>query len=70
MKDFLNQEINIGDRVVTIDYIKTSSWFVKAKVVGFTEQMVKIEKEGEEGYGPYPNAPYFLKMPDKIVVIK
>lgn len=43
MKDFLGQDINIGDLGVCIVSDRTSSWFQVVEVVGMTPQYLKIE---------------------------
>lgn len=36
MKDWLGNILAIGDQVICIERSRTSSWFVKAEVIGFT----------------------------------
>lgn len=63
MKDFLENEICVGDRIVYCKYNKTNASLYKGTVEGITEKMVKIV---------YDN--YGMRLstvsPDKIVVIK
>ena len=61
MKDYLENEINIGDEVAYIQHYKTSSCFYKATVFGFTNKMVILANE----YGHQ-----FKKSPDKIICVK
>ena len=60
MKDYLENEINVGDEVAYIQHYKTSSCFYKSTVLGFTKKMVIL---GDK-YGS------FKKSPDKIICIK
>lgn len=62
MKDFLGNEIVLGDNVVYLFYGKTSSDFRKGKVVKITEKMVLIETKLW-----YQKTTY--KQPDKIIDI-
>ena len=55
MKDFLGNEIKIGDDAVYLFHCKTSSYLIKGKVIGFTEKRVKFEDRSKE--------------PDKVVSI-
>jgi hypothetical protein len=57
VKDFLEQEIRIGDNVVYLQHYKTSSSLNKSVVVGIADKMVKLEN-GK------------LKCPHLMVVIK
>ncbi len=45
-KDFLNNQLEIGDEVVYVKYNGTSAELMKGKVVGLTEKMVRVESEG------------------------
>lgn len=42
-KDFLGQEINIGNIVLYPSTSRGRHTFIKGKVIGFTKSMVKIE---------------------------
>lgn len=44
MKDFLNNEIKIGDKVVAMRYRGTSSFLYKGEVIEFKGQFVIIGK--------------------------
>ena len=46
MRDFLGNEIKVGDEAVYIDHFKTSSSLKMGKVIGFTEKRVKKEHVG------------------------
>lgn len=60
MKDFLENEINIGDEVAYIQHYKSSSCFYKSTVLGFTNKMVILGNKYSS----------FKKSPDKIICIK
>lgn len=55
MKDFLNNEIKIGDRVVAMKHRGTSSFLYKGEVIGFKGQFVVIGKieDVESEWGLY-----------------
>lgn len=63
MKDFLGNEIHIGDTVVFTRNCKTAHYLAKGEVAGFTSDMVRIKWNccGEE---------YTKRLPNKVVVIK
>lgn len=45
-KNFINNLLNIasvGDQVICIERSRTSSWFVKAEVIGFTAERIKLK---------------------------
>ena len=42
MKDFLNNEIKIGDKVVAMRHRGTSSFLYKGEVIGFKGQFLVI----------------------------
>lgn len=44
MKDFVGNELQIGDKVVYCRSRKSGMDMIKTVVVGFTEKMVKVEK--------------------------
>ena len=44
MKDFVGNELQIGDKVVYCRSRKNGMDMIKTVVVGFTEKMVKVEK--------------------------
>lgn len=46
MKDFLGQELKVGDKIIIADSHgrNAGASLVKAKVTGFTPQMVKFKK--------------------------
>ena len=48
MRDFLGNEIKVGDEAVYIDHFKTSSRLKMGKVIGFTEKRVKFEDRSKE----------------------
>ena len=48
MRDFLGNEIKVGDEAVYIDHFKTSSSLKMGKVIGFTEKRVKFEGRSKE----------------------
>ena len=56
--DFLGQELKIGDDVIYCRHNRTSTSLTKTKIVGFTNQMVKIEN------GSWGNV-----WPDKLIKI-
>lgn len=43
MKDWLDNILAIGDQVICIERSRTSSWFVKAEVIGFTAERIKLK---------------------------
>lgn len=45
MKDILGTEIKLGDNVIYIKHFKSSNQYIRTKVVGFTNCMVKIIKD-------------------------
>lgn len=59
MKDFLGQEINIGDIVVAAATSGSSAYLYRAEVIGFTSNYVKINGGWES-----------KKDPMKLIVIK
>ena len=63
MKDFLGNEIHIGDTIVFTDNRKTSHGLAKGVVTGFTSDMVKIEWD-------YYWRENTKRLPEKVVVIK
>lgn len=44
MKDFVGNELQIGDKVVYCRRRKSGMDMIKTVVLGFTEKMVKVEK--------------------------
>lgn len=65
MKDFLGQEIKVGDKIVVLESKKTSSWYESGEVIGLTDKMVKVR---------YPNPRYLynnetIKCSDKLIVV-
>lgn len=62
MKDFLNNELNIGDEVVYLYYARTSAELKIGKIIKITDKMVKIETSSQ-----YNGATY--KQSDKIIDI-
>lgn len=62
MKDFLDNELNIGDEVVYLYYAKTSAELKSGEIINITDKMVKIETSKK-----YNGATY--KQPDKIIDI-
>ena len=63
IKDFLGKELNIGDKVVSLTHSRTSSWFNRAVVIGFTPKMVRVRRVR---FGDWVE----LKAPDKIVKVE
>lgn len=59
MKDFLGQEINIGDTVVVAATSGSSTYLYQAEVIGFTPHYVKINRGWES-----------KKDPTKLIVVK
>ena len=55
MKDFLNNEIKIGDKVVAMRHRSTSSFLYKGEVIGFKGSFVIIGKieDVESEWGLY-----------------
>jgi hypothetical protein len=52
MKDFLGQELNVGDNVIQVKG-RSTGLFQKGKVTGFTSQYVSIEYfRNKDYYGP------------------
>lgn len=49
MKDFLGNELRVGDSVAYISQSRTSAWLSTSKVVGFTACFVKVEETGWDG---------------------
>ena len=49
MKDFLNNEIKIGDKVVAMRHRGTSSFLYKGEVIGFKGSFVIIGKIEDVG---------------------
>ena len=43
MFDFLGKELQIGDKVVYLKHIKSSSNYVKAKITGLTPKKVHLD---------------------------
>ena len=70
MKDFLGQELNIGDLGVCIVGNRTSSWFQVVEIVGMTPQFLKIEYRPAKSWGQERKAPHlFIKMrPEDITI--
>lgn len=64
MKDFLGTEINIGDSVVLTEPGYRN--FVKAKVIAFTPQKVRVEYKLKHSDSKYT----YLGLPNFLVVIK
>ena len=60
MKDFLDNEVTIGDEVVYLYHVRRSSELKKGKIINITNKMVKIETSVE-----YNGVTY--KQPDKII---
>jgi len=65
MRDFLNNEIQVGDRVVYCQYMKTSAKLIEANVVKLLPQKVRIQVNGVRY-----NQGIMDVYPDKLVVIK
>lgn len=62
MKDFLDNELTVGDEVVYLYHVRTSSELKNGKIINITNKMVKIETNAE-----YNGVTY--KQPDKIIDI-
>lgn len=62
MKDFLGNEIHIGDMVVALRYQRTSAELYKAEVLKITPKMVQVQTN-------YKFDPIRYVYPKKIVVI-
>lgn len=64
MKDFLGNDLEIGDTVVLT--APSYRMFTKAKIIAFTPQKVRVEYNNTWNYGPsgyiqtYLAEPYFL----------
>lgn len=58
MKDFLGNELKIGDNVIYIRNTSTSAEFRYATIKGFTKTMVLIKDKDE--WGDTKKAPYKL----------
>jgi hypothetical protein len=43
MLDFLGRELHVGDKVVYLFHVKSSSHYVKTKITGFTPKKVYID---------------------------
>jgi len=43
MKDRAGNELQVGDRVLTLEPGRSSSWLSWATVVGFTDKMVRVK---------------------------
>ena len=70
MKDFLGQEIAIGDLGVCVVSNSTSSWLQVVEVVGMTPQFLKIEYRPHANWSQERKAPHlFIKCrPEDIMV--
>jgi hypothetical protein len=68
MKDFLGQEISIGDTVVLT--APKYRHFVKAKVIQFTPKKVRVEFNNTWNFGPKGYIETYLSESDFLVVIK
>ena len=49
MKDFLGKELKIGDKVVYLNYFRTSSNLHRGVITGFTPMKIKIDTYTENG---------------------
>lgn len=69
MKDFLDQELTIGDTIVAcVAHGKNSgASLVKGKVTGFTKQMVRAIIPG---YASWMKAEERLISPDKVILYR
>jgi len=65
MVDFLGKEIRVHDNIVYLSHSKSSSQYVKGKVLEFTEKKVKIKHETISRYHIVES----LVAPHKIIVI-
>lgn len=68
MKDFLDNELNVGDRVVGLRQATTKAFLFEGKVIKITEKMVRIKNIKRENGYPYFDE--FLIAPYKVVKIK
>ena len=68
MKDFLGQEISIGDTVVLT--APEYRHFVKAKVIQFTPKKVRVEFNNTWNFGSIGFMVTYLSESDFLVVIK
>ncbi len=48
MKDFLGNELSIGDRVVAVSHRRTSSTLYEGTITKLTPKMVEVETKGSE----------------------
>lgn len=62
MKDFLGQELRIGDNVVFAEGSSNGWLFKDYKICGFTKTFVEMESTTIKGYK-------YKKKPDKIIKI-
>jgi hypothetical protein len=63
MKDFLGQDINIGDSVIYVRTKYVRIW--KGTVEGYTPQMVKIYTGGDPTY----NSSHINVLPEHLIVV-
>lgn len=67
MKDFLGQELSIGDKVVALTHQRTSSTLYLGVIEKLTDKMVVIKAEGAENDWRYHDV--MRTYPDKIVKV-
>jgi len=68
MKDFLGQELELGDTVVTT--AKNYRLLVKATIVAFTPKQVRLEyKNTWNGYSEKYNTEEFITTPSLVIKI-
>lgn len=65
MRDFLGQNISVGDSVVTTP--KNYRGLVKATVVAFTPKKVRVRYTNTWNYGPKGREEDFLTPPESLV---
>ena len=65
MRDFVGNELAIGDEIIYCRSRKNGMDMIKTKVVGFTDKMVKVERLRSWG-----DKPYSLASPSNCVVYR
>jgi hypothetical protein len=67
MKDFLGKELCVGSEVVII--APGYRMFVKAIVIGFTKQKVKLKYTNDWNYSSNPMTYDILQNPNQVVIV-
>lgn len=71
MKDFLSQELKIGQTVVTIDRLGTQSTRLrKGEVIEFTKTFVVLKLDWGVDTNGIPRSNVTKRSPEKVVIIK